>query len=323
MNEERNTSQRPIGMRLFLSPDEPRLRAGWRLLLHSIGFGIALSVLTLLAVMFIYGQGGTFSYGLPIDATIELLAVLITTYAARRLLDRRSFVSLGFFLDKHTLSDLVVGFTIPGFLMGAVFLTEWALGWITIEGFAWASTPVESWLGTLLQGLLFFVLVGVSEELLSRGYHLQNLASGLNVTWGVLLSSSAFALLHLANPDSSLFSTFGIFAAGLFLAYGWVRTRQLWLSIGLHIGWNLFEGTIFGFPVSGYTFGALIQQNSSGPGMITGGRFGPEAGLIVLPAMLLGALLIRYYTRNRSSNPFDSSSETGKNEPHLRSASTL
>jgi membrane protease YdiL (CAAX protease family) len=308
MNEERHTSERPLWMRLFLSPDEPRLRAGWRLLLHSIGFGIALSVLTLLAVMLIYNQGGTFSYGLPIDATIELLAVLITTYAARRLLDRRSFASLGFNLDKHTVSDLFVGFLIPGLLMGAIFLVEWVSGWLTIEGVAWVSTPVESWLGTLLQGLLFFILVGVSEELLSRGYHLQNLAAGLNITWGVLLSSSAFAFLHLANPGSSLFSTFGIFAAGLFLAYGWVRTRQLWLSIGLHIGWNLFEGTVFGFPVSGYNFGALIQQNPAGPGLITGGGFGPEAGLIVLPAMLLGALLIRFYTRNRISKPFDTGS---------------
>jgi membrane protease YdiL (CAAX protease family) len=299
MSEDYRSTEKPLLLRLFLSPDEPRLRAGWRLLLHSMGFGVTLSVLTLLAVLLVYNRGGTFSYGLPIDATIELLAVLITTYAARRLLDRRSFVSLGFRIDQHALPDLVVGFLLPGLLLGAIFLVEWAFGWLTIEGFAWQGMPLSTWLGTLVQGLLLFIMVGVSEEVLSRGYHLQNLTDGINLFWGLLLSSSVFAFLHLLNPESSLFSSLGILAAGYFLAYGWVRTRQLWLSIGLHIGWNLFEGTVFGFPVSGYKVEALIQHNPSGPGLITGGGFGPEAGLIVLPAMLLGALLIRYYTRHR------------------------
>jgi CRISPR/Cas system-associated protein Csm6 len=72
------------------------------------------------------------------------------------------------------------------------------------------------------------------------------------------------------------------------------------LSIGLHIGWNFFEGTVFGFQVSGSTFFRLIIQSVKGPELITGGDFGPEAGLIVLPAMLLGAGLIYAYTHNRS-----------------------
>jgi len=91
----------------------------------------------------------------------------------------------------------------------------------------------------------------------------------------------------------------GLFAAGLFLAYGYLRTQQLWLPIGLHIGWNFFEGTIFGFPVSGSFFYRLIRHSVSGPELITGGDFGPEAGLIVLPMMVLGAGLIYWFTRHR------------------------
>ena len=308
MNRKYRELKKPFLLRIFLSPDEPRLRAGWRLMLHSIGFGISLSVLTLLAVMLTYNSGTSLSSGLPLDATIELLAVLITTYAARRLLDRRTFRSLGFQFDRHTLPDLLLGFFLPALLIGLIFLVEYALGWLTIEGTAWNSPTPGGWLNLLLQGLVLFMMVGVSEEVLSRGYHLQNLTDGLNLFWGLLLSSSVFAFLHLLNPDSSLFSSFGILAAGYFLAYGWVRTRQLWLSIGLHIGWNLFEGTVFGFPVSGYQVDALIRHTVAGPGWFTGGGFGPEAGLIVLPAMLLGALIIRRYTRGRlaatpESNP--------------------
>jgi hypothetical protein len=286
--------------RILLSPDEPRLRAGWRLLLQTLFFGLSLSLLTLGVVMVVWNSGDLFELSLPLDATIELVAILLATFAARRWLDRRSFVSLGFKLDAHAVKDLVVGFWIPGLLMGLIFVTELALGWLTVDTFAWQSMNAGAWLRILLQGLLLFTLVGISEELLSRGYHLQNIAEGLNLGWGVVLSSSVFAMLHLANPNSNLFSSIGIFAAGIFLAYGWIRTRQLWLSIGLHLGWNLFEGTVFGFPVSGLRIESLIRQTTSGPELITGGGFGPEAGLIVLPAMLLGMLIIRLYTRSRT-----------------------
>jgi len=87
----------------------------------------------------------------------------------------------------------------------------------------------------------------------------------------------------------------------VYLVYGYIRTKQLWLSIGLHIGWNFFEGVVFGFPVSGLDIYALTRIKVQGPEIWTGGAFGPEAGLIVLPSLLLGAGLIYLYTRGRST----------------------
>ncbi len=144
-----------------------------------------------------------------------------------------------------------------------------------------------------------FIFVGWNEELLSRGYHLQTLASGTNLFWGVVISSSVFGLAHLGNPNATWVSAAGIFFAGLFLAYGYLRTGQLWLSIGLHIGWNFFEGVVFGFPVSGLDIYRLIRHQIQGPVIWTGGAFGPEAGLIVLPALVVGSVLIYFYTRDR------------------------
>jgi hypothetical protein len=88
--------------------------------------------------------------------------------------------------------------------------------------------------------------------------------------------------------------------AGVFLGYGYTSTRQLWLPIGLHTGWNFFEGTVFGFPVSGMAdFPSLIHITVKGPILLTGGAFGPEAGLVILPALGLGALLVYLYTKRR------------------------
>ncbi|HBX68236.1 MAG TPA: hypothetical protein DEH25_02295 [Chloroflexi bacterium] len=190
--------------------------------------------------------------------------------------------------------------TIP--MMGLIFAIEWAAGWLTFEGFAWQFDP----LGLVIQEtaiiFLVFVFVGWNEELLSRGYHLQTLESGLNTFWAVLLSSAVFGVMHLGNPnsESKWFVATGILLAGVFLAFGYLRTRQLWLPIGLHIGWNFFEGSGFGFPVSGLEMYRLTRVTIDGPALWTGGDFGPEAGLVLIPALLLGFALIYAFTRHRT-----------------------
>jgi hypothetical protein len=67
----------------------------------------------------------------------------------------------------------------------------------------------------------------------------------------------------------------------------------------LHIGWNFFEGVVFGFPVSGLDIYALTRIQVTGPVLWTGGAFGPEAGLILLPSLIVGSVLIYWFTRNR------------------------
>lgn len=185
--------------------------------------------------------------------------------------------------------------------MGLIYLVMLNLGWLTFQGFAWDVDPINVVITNVLTFFIVFIFVAWNEELLSRGYHLQTIASGLNLFWGVILSSAVFGLLHLGNPNATWISAAGIFFAGVFLAYGYIRTKQLWLSMGLHIGWNFFEGVGFGFPVSGLDTYRLTRITVHGPAVWTGGAFGPEAGLIVLPALLLGALLIYLYTMRRAS----------------------
>ena len=184
-------------------------------------------------------------------------------------------------------------------MMGVIFLIEWILGWMTFEGFAWETDAISSVILNSLMYLGILILGGWNEELLFRGYRLQNISEGLKTVWGVLLSSLWFGIVHLLNPNVSaiLFVLSGIFLAGLFLAYGYLSTRQLWLPIGLHIGWNFFEGVGFGFPVSGLDFYHLTRITVSGPELWTGGAFGPEAGLVLIPSLALGFSLTYIYTK--------------------------
>lgn len=292
---------RPFYERLFVSADEPRLRAGWRVALQgAMAFGLV--VCCSVPIVFIPGVLTGRAISMPAmlaSSAASAVAITASVAVARRFFDRRSFLSLGLAYDRHTLPDVLIGVLIPALQMGLVFALEWSFGWIRWEGWAWEMAPPSAVLAGVALGLITFILVGYQEELLSRGYQLQNLRDGSGLAWGIIISSTVFSFLHLSNPGTGIASTIGLFFAGGFLAFGWIRTRSLWLSIGLHIGWNFFEGTFFGFAVSGLDLDTLMRHTVVGPSWATGGSFGPEAGLIMIPAYILGVLLIQLYTRNR------------------------
>lgn len=302
MNEPALPSpKRSIFAIVFLSPDEPRLRAGWRLLAQTLAMIVIAIPLSLLVFLSMFELGAQWQF--LISQVLELIVLTVSIFLARRFLDRRSIANLGLKLDRAAPFDVMAGIGITFVMMGFIYVIELSVGWLTFEGFAWQFDSSATVLSNTLMMLGVFILVGWNEELFSRGYHLQTIASGINLFWGVVLSSAVFGLLHLGNPGATWLSAAGIFFAGVFLAYGYLRTGQLWLSIGLHIGWNFFEGVVFGFPVSGLDIYPLTRIQVEGPALWTGGAFGPEAGLIVLPALVLGAWLIGLYTRHRTGRP--------------------
>jgi hypothetical protein len=309
--EEPAPTRRSWLQNLFISPEEHRLRAAWRLLGQFLLLVLSTAILGGLSNLFLSALDDIFYGGyLLISILITSLAITFSIFIARRFLDRRTFTSLGLKGNRQTIYDLFFGFALTGLMIGLIYLLEWVAGWLTVESLAWQSESMGNLAASILIMVLLFGLVSWQEELLIRGYWLQNLRAGLNLSLGVLLSSALFALAHSFNPNMSWQALLGLFLSGLFLAYGYLRTRQLWLPIGLHLGWNFFEGTVFGFPVSGQYSYQVIRQTVSGPDIITGGAFGPEGGLILLPALLLGTAGIFWYTKNRIPVQQEATGET-------------
>ena len=299
-----NTNGNPSFIRrVFISPDETRLRSGWRLLLQTLLLLlIGLIIVIPLSILIQYIQLPPIPVlEIILNGSIQFVAITASVFISRRIFDRRTIISLGLRFDKTAVEDLLAGFLIPALMIALILIIERVLGWTEILGVTWQQNPLQTVLPSILTGLAAFIIVGWQEELLTRGYQLQNLEDGLNLPLALILSSFVFGALHLANPNSEqkLMVTLGIFLAGLFFGYAYIRTRQLWLPIGLHIGWNFFEGPIFGFPVSGLEANGLFIHNPNGPELITGGAFGPEAGLIIIPALLLGVGLVYYVTHGR------------------------
>ena len=255
-------------------------------------FGEAVST-TVVAVVGIAFTGGTVT-----------LSVLI----AGRYIDRRRLRDFGLRLDRGWWLDCGFGLALGAGLMALLFLVTLAAGWVRVTD----TVQPRSGFVVRFTGLVaVFVVVGVYEELLLRGYLLTNAAEGLVGTLGergavvsaTLLSSLVFGLAHANNPNATTLSTLAIVVAGVMLAVGYLLTGELAVPIGLHITWNLFQGGVFGFPVSGLGVGAsVVAVEETGPDVVTGGAFGPEAGLLGLGAMVVGTAAIAAWVRWRTGD---------------------
>jgi membrane protease YdiL (CAAX protease family) len=183
--------------------------------------------------------------------------------------------------------------TLYGFLLGAALLTA-IIGILAVTGsyriVGWATLP-EGTSRALLLGrvLLAFLAVGIFEEVATRGIVFRLLEQSIGTWLAIVASALFFGFGHRNNPGATWVSSVAIaIEAGGLLAAAYVATRSLWLPIGLHWAWNLFEGPVWGSLVSGNDVGVLARATFPGPALMTGGAFGPEAGL---PAIVLGAAL--------------------------------
>jgi membrane protease YdiL (CAAX protease family) len=284
-------------VRFIYSRAEGRLWVVWRLLLQYLLL-LGLLFLAALGLNALSGNGWRiFDNAFVRGEVTTALAITLSVWLARRYLDRRKFSTLGLAVRRRLPVDLLVGFGLAGFGFILVFLLEKNRGWLAVQSYAWFSRswPVIS--SNLLVWLVIYALIAWQEELLYRGYQLVNLTEAFGVWPGVILSSIIFSYVHRLADSHTWLAYLTLFLVGAVLAWVRLRTGSLWLPIGLHLGWNFFEGSVFGFPVSSHPGFALVHQTPAGASYITGGAYGPEAGLIVLLPLAIILIGVYGYTK--------------------------
>lgn len=293
-------------VRVFWNSDERRLRALWRLLGCAGLLAVVMVLAGLSAALWERSRLGQYHVAVTLLNALASLLVLGGLWMATRWLDRRPFADLGFHLNRAWRTDFAFGAAVGALLMAGVFLVEAVAGWIEVrraEGLA----DGRAWVLVLTAQLSLCGSLGLVEEAVTRGYLLRNLAEGLRgrrlrpqaalaLAW--VGSSVVFGLYHALNPGATFLSTLNLVAAGLFLGLPYVLTGSLAMPIGLHVAWNFFQGPVFGFPVSGVMLGAsLLEVSQVGPDLWTGGRFGPEGGLLGLAFLWIGACLVLWWVQ--------------------------
>lgn len=265
---------------------EGDLRSGWK----AAGF-VALFALIGFLVGGLFRMlslpKGSSSSGL-LGVLLPTLMVLAATAICLRL-ERRPLASIGLRFGGRWLAEFALGTA-----GGVVLLVLVALVVRGAGGFHWERNPAGG-AGALLGAAWTFLGVAWFEELLFRGYPFQRLVQGALGEKGTLaLFAIFFGMAHWGNPGmtgaAKVWGTLNIALAAVLLGLAWIRTGNLALPIGIHLGWNWCQGPLLGFRVSGTEAAGLWRPvlHPDQPDWLHGGAFGLE-GTLACAVLCAGA----------------------------------
>lgn len=277
--------------------DEADLVPLWRRIL---AFPLVALVLALVAVVGPLAALGYSAASLPLDAlsrdaamSVVLVAATLVALAMYKLvvvrLGERPRDDLPYDARAH---DAWRGALLAAVLMSGIVGAVAMLGGYTILGWGGGTSWPMLLFGAGLQA-------AVVEEILMRGIVFRFLEEFGGSWLALALSSALFGFLHASNDNATTFSSLAIaLEAGLLLGGAYMLTRNLWLAIGLHFGWNVAQGFLWDVPVSGHAVDGLVEAQSRGGELISGGAFGVEASVVALVvATAVGAWIVALAVR--------------------------
>lgn len=203
----------------------------------------------------------------------------------------RCFVNI---TEKRRLTELsldgAVRETGIGLALGA------ALG-LTVAGMlaaagAFVVTGNSDSAGFLLKSVPEQIMVACFEEILFRAVIFRLVEQRWGTMTALLTSTVLFALAHMPNDHISAIGIITTCVASLVLSACYMKTRRLWLPIGLHFAWNSTYDGLFSLPVSGHAARGWLEVTMSGPAWLTGGGYGIEASAVTLLVWAGAAVLL-------------------------------
>lgn len=220
---------------------------------------------------------------LLVSALAVFLGSLAATALAMRIFYQAPALAVGLHWNPIAGRNLAIGVLVGAFAGAVVTLLPVALGTLrweaTGEAFSWGS------LGVFLVLILFSA---IGEEVLFRGFPLQRLHETAGPVPAVLVTSLVFGWVHADNLSFTWLAFANTVLWGAVFACAWLKSRDLWLPIGLHTGWN-WVLPLLGVELSGFTL-EVTGHRLVGEGTYwDGGAYGPEAGVLttlIVPAVM-------------------------------------
>lgn len=215
-----------------------------------------------------------------------LLTLIVLLYC--RFVEKRKLSTLGF-IKNGMVKQYLLGLAAGAATFSAVYLICVITGSVRFDGIASNSVPLY------IVGFFFgYILQGMAEEVLCRGYLMVSLSRRYQVRMAITSSSLFFAFLHAFNNGFSLLAFINLFLFGVLASLLLIVFGNIWVVGAFHSIWNFVQGNVYGIQVSGINISSSIfaTSNNVGREIINGGNFGMEGGLSVTFVLIAGISLL-------------------------------
>lgn len=204
------------------------------------------------------------------------ITVLVVLLAYKLVIKRLGARPRDDLTGPRALPQLAIGVAVGATIMALSVAAAAAAGVYRITGEGDSTQLIHELVATA-------VMPAFMEELLFRGILFRWIEEFAGSWVALLLTSAFFGAAHLMNPNASWIAAFGIsIEAGVLLGGAYMLTRNLWLAMGIHAGWNFTQGEVFDVPVSGLDQHGVVQAKLAGPPLLSGNGFGLEATIFAM-----------------------------------------
>lgn len=223
---------------------------------------------------------------------VEAFSATIGYFLIFRLYEKRQIHELR---AKLFVSNASIGF-LSGVLLQSLFVLFIYLGgtFLVIS----VNSP-----SVLVQPFAFALTAGFVAEIILIGVFFRLLEQQIGTALSLIAFIMLFAILHVNVKGATAISV-GATAmqAGLLLPAAYVFSRNLWLPIFLHFGWDFAEPGIFGGinPSGSLTRGLLTSKIAGNP-LLTGGPTGPQDSLPSLVLCLVSGLMLLLLAKRKNN----------------------
>ncbi len=223
--------------------------------------------------------------GFKVFMLISDIAMILIVFGMCALIQKRSPRKLGF-TKGNFLKEYGIGLAVGFVLFTVAVLIALATGAMTLSFTGGRVILIFFAIGYMIQGM--------AEEVLCRGYLMCSIARKYPLWVGVITNAVVFAALHLLNAGIAPLAFANLVLFGILASLYFIRRGNIWGIGAVHSVWNFAQGNFYGIQVSGTGFDTSVFSSTfdESKGFINGGAFGLEGGIAVTIVLVVGIVLL-------------------------------
>ncbi|MFD0964981.1 CPBP family intramembrane glutamic endopeptidase [Pseudofulvibacter geojedonensis] len=246
-----------------------------------------------------------------ISGSIYLFSVLTSLYIQIKYLDKSSFKKYGLKINRVWLKEFFIGFGIAIIQLSLFVTILYFTGNLNVTDFFTTSSTDYSFIEGFFSELFGLIIGSTVEEIFFRAFLFYIAYEALKIIKKdaakrafiiLIVIAPLFGIAHINNEGATIISTVNLGLDAIMMCLPFLITGRLGMSIGMHLSWNLFQGAIFGFAISGNIAKASFLSVSTPDNLLTGGSFGAEGSILFILLDIVAVLMILYWKKR---NHFD------------------